>query len=90
MVVIFESLTAWTLSNNWTLRNNGENMDSCETSQAIDTHPIKTRRSVESSLEAEDRLNSLRLLVCDLLKTNQELRHALAEARSGLPNNRGS
>ena len=90
MVAFFENFTAWTLSNNGTLSSNGENMDSCETLQARDTHPIETRRSVESSLEAEDRLNSLRLLVCDLLKTNQELRHALLEARSGLPNNRGS
>ena len=48
------------------------------------------RWSADSSLEMEHRLNSLRSLVCDLLKTNQELRDALLQARLGAPNNRGS
>jgi hypothetical protein len=42
-----------------------------------------TRDTMDSILEMEHRLNSLRLLVCELLKTNQELRDALQEARSG-------
>jgi len=37
---------------------------------------------MDSLLEMEHRLNSLRLLVCELLKTNEELRDALQEARS--------
>ena len=36
--------------------------------------------SQDSYMEMLDRLNSLRSLVCDLLKTNQELRYALVEA----------
>jgi hypothetical protein len=37
--------------------------------------------SVDSYREMEYRLQSLRSLVCDLLKTNQELRDALLDAR---------
>jgi hypothetical protein len=37
---------------------------------------------IDSHLEMEQRLNALRLLVCDLLKTNQELRYALLTVRS--------
>jgi hypothetical protein len=39
--------------------------------------------SVDSYKEMEYRLNSLRSLVCDLLKTNQELRDALLDAHCG-------
>ena len=35
------------------------------------------RSNMDSYQEIEYRLNSLRSLVCDLLKTNQELRDAL-------------
>jgi hypothetical protein len=56
-------------------------MHSCETPRASgnswspDTRP-------DSRLELEHRLNSLSSLVCDLLRTNQELRHALLEAKT--------
>ena len=60
-------------------------MNSCEIPHASDN-----RWSIDSSVEMEHRLNSLRSLVCDLLKTNQELRLALLEARSGVPDNQGS
>jgi hypothetical protein len=46
--------------------------------------------SNDSYLEMDHRLNSLRSLICDLLKTNQELREALLEARSGVPKDQGS
>jgi hypothetical protein len=69
----------------WILNNFGENMDSCE-----EPHATDNRSSLDSSLEMQRRLNSLTSLVCDLLKTNQELRHALLEARSSVPNNQGS
>ncbi len=69
----------------WTLSNNGENMNSCKVPHATDD-----RWSIDSFLEMEHRLISLRSLVCDLLKTNQELRQALLKARSGVPNNQGS
>jgi hypothetical protein len=36
--------------------------------------------SIDSHKEMEYRLNSLQSLVCDLLRTNQELRDALFEA----------
>jgi hypothetical protein len=35
--------------------------------------------SVDLHLELEERINSLSILVCDLLKTNQELRRALLD-----------
>lgn len=38
------------------------------------------RSPLESLRETEHRLNSLRQLVCDLLKTNEELRQALRDA----------
>jgi hypothetical protein len=66
-------------------RQQRENMDSCEV-----PHTTDNRWSIDSYHEMEDRLNSLRSLVCDLLKTNQELRNALLEARSGVSNNQGS
>ncbi len=65
-----------------TLSRNGDNMDNCKAA-----HAIEDRWSIDSSLEMEHKVNSLRSLVCDLLKTNQELRRALTEARSGVPNN---
>jgi hypothetical protein len=42
---------------------------------------------MDSYMEMELKLKSLRLLICDLLKTNQELRAALVEARSAVLNN---
>jgi hypothetical protein len=56
-------------------------MDSCEVPHATDD-----RSTLDSSVEMEHRLNSLRSLICDLLKTNQELRDALRQARSGVLN----
>jgi hypothetical protein len=53
-------------------------------------HTTDNRWSHDSCLEMDHRLNSLRSLVCDLLKTNQELRQALVEARSGVPKDKGS
>jgi hypothetical protein len=53
-------------------------------------HANDDRWSIDSCHEMEDKLNSLRSLVCHLLKTNQELRNALLEARSGISNNQGS
>ena len=47
------------------------------------------RTGIDSYQEMEYRLGSLRLLVCDLLKTNQELRDAL-QAKIDLPRIRGS
>jgi hypothetical protein len=52
-------------------------------------HATDDCRSIDSFLEMEHRLKSLRLLICDLLKTNQELREAL-KASSGVLNNHGS
>jgi len=46
-------------------------------------HATDDRSRIGSFLEMGHRLNSLRSLVCDLLKTNQELRRALLEATSG-------
>ena len=40
-------------------------------------------RSFDSYQEMKHKFRSLRSLVCDLLKTNQELRTALLEAKSG-------
>ena len=45
------------------------------------------RAGKDSNQEVE--LNSLRSLVCDLLKTNQELREALLEVRIGAVRSRG-
>jgi hypothetical protein len=45
--------------------------------------------NVDSHREMEYRLNSLRSLVCDLLKTNQELRYALLDAKIDVPRNQG-
>ncbi|MBB5338131.1 hypothetical protein HDF12_003013 [Edaphobacter lichenicola] len=53
-------------------------------------HTTDNRWSNDSYLEMDHRLNSLRSLVCDLLKTNQELRQALLEARSGVSEDQGS
>jgi hypothetical protein len=53
-------------------------------------HTTDNRWSNDSYLEMDRRLNSLRSVVCDLLKTNQELREALLEARSGVPKYQGS
>ena len=52
-------------------------------------HATFNRLRLDSSLETEHRLDSLRSLVCDLLKTNQELREALFAARSGVPHSQG-
>ncbi|MCU1249106.1 MAG: hypothetical protein JWQ49_2135 [Edaphobacter sp.] len=52
-------------------------------------HATSDRWRIKSFLEMEHRLNSLRSLVCDLLKTNQELREALLKTKSGVPNNQG-
>lgn len=46
--------------------------------------------SFESCSEMADRLTALRLLVCDLLKTNQELRYALLEAGACGQHNQGA
>lgn len=64
------------------LRNNGENMDRCEAPHATGNH-----WSSDSYLEMEDTLRSLRSLICDLLKTNQELRTALLKAEASLLHN---
>jgi hypothetical protein len=66
----------------WTVRNNGENMDSSEALHAPDN-----RWNIDSYLEMKFKLESLRSLVCDLLKTNQELRMALLDAEVNLPPN---
>ena len=66
-------------------RQQRENMNSREV-----PHTSDNRWSNDSCLEMDQRLNSLRSLVCDLLKTNQELRQALLEARSGVPKDHGS
>jgi hypothetical protein len=78
-LVSLKSITVWTLS------NNGESMDSCDV-----THATDNRWSTASFLEMEHTINCLRSLVCDLLRTNQELRDALLEARSGVSNDQGS
>jgi hypothetical protein len=53
-------------------------------------HTTDNRWSNDSYLEMDHKLNSLRSIVCDLLKTNQELRQDLLEARSGVPKDQGS
>jgi hypothetical protein len=60
--------------------NNGEHMDDCEVPHAPDN-----RWTVDSYLEMEFKLESLRSLVCDLLRTNQELRIALDANASLFP-----
>ena len=55
--------------------DNGENMDNHWEPHESDEH-----RNIGAYQEMEYRLKSLRALVCDLLKTNQELRSALLEA----------
>ena len=53
----------------------GEMMDSRETIRATGDGS-----SMEPSLEVEQMIYSLRSMVCDLLRRNQELRYALMEA----------
>jgi hypothetical protein len=55
--------------------DNGENMDNHWEPLETDEH-----RDIGAYQEMEYRLKSLRALVCDLLKTNQELRSALLDA----------
>ena len=57
-------------------RLEGETMEHCELPEAIDHQA--------SYIEMEYTVCSLRRLVCDLLKKNQQLRDALSEARAGL------
>lgn len=57
-------------------------MDRCEM-----PHSTYNPLHPDSSLETEHRLDSLRSLVCDLLKTNQELREALLAVRSNVSHN---
>jgi len=44
-------------------------------------------RSTDACLEIELQLKSLRSLLCDLLKSNQELRTALRDAKANLLHN---
>ena len=55
--------------------DNGENMDN-----HWEPHETDEQRDTGAYQEMEYRLKSLRALVCDLLKTNQELRSALLDA----------
>jgi hypothetical protein len=55
--------------------DNGENMDNHWEPHETDEH-----QDTGAYREMEYRLKSLRALVCDLLKTNQELRSALLDA----------
>jgi hypothetical protein len=66
------------------MNNNGENMGNNEKLDAT-----ANRMGIDSYQEMKYRLDSLRLLVCDLLKTNQELRDAL-QAKMDVPRMRGS
>lgn len=43
-------------------------------------HQTDEHRNIDAYQEMEYRLKSLRALVCDLLRTNQELRSALLDA----------
>ena len=54
----------------------GNNMDNY-----AEPNASNSRSSIDANREMEYRLNSLHALVCDLLKTNQELRGALEQAR---------
>jgi hypothetical protein len=56
-------------------RDHGENMDNHS-----EPHETEKHREIGAYQELEYRLRSLRALVCDLLKTNQELRSALLDA----------
>jgi hypothetical protein len=66
------------------MNNDEENMGNNEKLDATGN-----RMGIDSYQEMEYRLDSLRLLVCDLLKTNQELRNAL-RAKVGVHRIRGS
>jgi len=65
----------------WALGKNGENMGNNGEQNATDNHG-----HIDLNQEMESRLNSLRSLVCELLKTNQELRDAL-QAKIDVPRN---
>lgn len=65
------------LTNPETLGNNGENMGS-----NYEPDEICYLRSFDSYQEMKYKFRALRSLVCDLLKTNQELRNALLDAKS--------
>lgn len=52
-------------------------------------HASGDLRGIASCVELEQRLNSLSALVCDLLRANQELRHALVEAAVNVRNDQG-
>jgi hypothetical protein len=64
------------------MNNNGANMQSYETPRASGNS-----WSPDTRPELEHRLNSLSSLVCDLLRTNQELRDALLEAKANTQRN---
>jgi hypothetical protein len=66
------------------LGNNGENMGNNGKPNVTDNH-----RNIDSGQEMEYRLNSLRSLVCVLLKTNQELRDALLDAKIDVSRDQG-
>ena len=66
------------------LGNNGENMCNYGKPNGTDNH-----RNIDSGQEMEYRLNSLRSLVCDLLKTNQELRDELMDAKINISRDQG-
>lgn len=57
-------------------------MNACKVPDAAGDH-----WRTDSYPEMEQKLNSLRSLVCDLLKANEELRNALHEASSGVQGN---
>jgi hypothetical protein len=71
-------LTAWTVLTVKAFYHHGENMENREEPRAPDT-PC----SGGCCQELKGKVDSLSSLVCDLLKTNQELRDALIEARAG-------
>ncbi len=52
-------------------------MERSEAPQSHDAPP-----SVESHHELQHRITALRQVICGLLKTNQELRHALLQAQA--------
>ncbi len=68
-----------------TTGDNGENMDN-----DYEQDEICHLRSFDSYQEMKYKFRSLRSLVCDLLKTNQELRNALLEAKNDGPQSRNS
>jgi hypothetical protein len=67
------------------LDGNGENVGNYAEPDATGNHWI-----VDSYQEMEYKLHSLRSLVCDLLKTNQELRDALLNAKIDVPLHQGT